>query len=86
MVVIAASAVTLAWYERRRAALNDAETGAGDWLQTPMMMSVLGAGLTEIRLNATPGGLVSAVPQLGIGESTLVTSGKGPPKTVIRTD
>jgi len=86
MIVIAASAVTLAWYEHRRAALNDAETGAGDWLQTPMMMSVPGAGLTEITLHATPGDLVSAVSQLGIGESTVVTSGKGPPKTVIRTD
>ena len=86
MIVIAASAVTLAWYEHRRAALNDAETGAGDWLQTPMMMSVPGAGLTEITLHATPGDLVSAVSQLGIGESTVITSGKGPPKTVIRTD
>jgi drug/metabolite transporter (DMT)-like permease len=86
MIVIAASAVVLTWYERRRARLDDGEPRAGEWLQTPMMMCLPGAGLTETRLDATPLGLSSQLSRLAIGESTLVSSGKGPPKTVIRTD
>ena len=86
MIVIAASAVMLTWYERRRAELNDGGPEAGEWLETPMMMCVPGAGLTEIKLDATPTGLATQVSQLGIGESTIISSGKGPPKTVIRTD
>ena len=86
MIVIAASAVMLTWYERRRAGLNHGEPEAGEWLETPMMMCVPGAGLTEIKLNATPTALASQVSQLRIGESTIISSGKGPPKTVIRTD
>ena len=86
MVVIAASAVMLAWYERRRAGITNGDLTAVDWLRTPMMMCVPGAGLTEIKLGATPTGPVSEVSQLGIGESTIVSFGKGPPKTVIRTD
>jgi hypothetical protein len=76
----------LTWYERRRAGLLYGEPGAGAWLQTPMMMSVPGAGLTEIKLDATSPGLASEVFQMRIGESTVVSAGKGPPKTVIRTD
>jgi len=86
MIVIAASAVMLTWYERRRAGLNDGGPEAGEWLATPMMMCVPGAGLTEIKLDATPTGLATQVSQLGVGESTIISSGKGPPKTVIRTD
>jgi len=86
MIVIAGSAVVLTWYERRRARLNNGEPGTGGWLETPMMMCVPGSGLTEIKLDATPTGLTSQVSQLGIGESTIISSGKGPPKTVIRTD
>jgi len=51
-----------------------------------MMMSVPGADRTEITLDATPTGLAAEVFQLGIGQSTIISSGKGPPKTVIRTD
>jgi drug/metabolite transporter (DMT)-like permease len=86
MIVIAASALVLTWYERRRARLQYGEPKAGDWLQTPMMMSVPGAGLTEIRLDASSTGLASEVLQMKIGESTVVSAGKGSPKTVIRTD
>ena len=86
MIVIAASAVILTWYERRRAGLNNVGPEAGEWLETPMMMCVPGAGLTEIELDATPTGLATQVSQLGIGESTIISTGKGPPKTVIRTD
>ena len=51
-----------------------------------MMMSVPGAGLAEIKLGATPTALAAEILQLGIGESTVISNGKGPPKTVIRTD
>ena len=67
MIVIAASAVMLTWYERRRAGLNDGGPEAGEWLATPMMMCVPGAGLTEIKLDATPTSLATQVSQLGVG-------------------
>ncbi|MEJ7669718.1 MAG: DMT family transporter [Casimicrobiaceae bacterium] len=86
MIVIAASALMLTWHERRHARRNSSEPRAGDWLQSPMMMSVPGADRTEITLDATPAGLAAEVFQLGIGQSTIISSGKGPPKTVIRTD
>jgi len=86
MIVIGASAVALTWYERRRAIRNFSEPTPSDWLQSPMMMSVPGADRTEIKLDASPTGLAAEVYQLGIGESTVIHSGKGPPKTVIRTD
>ena len=44
------------------------------------------ATLTEIKLDAAESGLATQVTQLEIGESTVISSGKGPPKTVIRTD
>ena len=86
MLVIAASAVVLTCYERRRAALHYGEPEAGEWLQTPMMMSVPGAGLTEIKLDASYTSLASRVFQMKIGESTVISVGNGPPKTVIKTD
>ena len=44
------------------------------------------ATTTESKLDATQSGLATQVTQLGIGESTVISSDKGPPKTVIRTD
>jgi drug/metabolite transporter (DMT)-like permease len=86
MIVIAASALVLAWYERRRAGLQHGGPGPNDWLQTPMMISVPGADVTKITLDARSPGLDSEVFQMRVGESTVVSTGKGPPKTVIRTD
>lgn len=86
MIVIGASAVVLTWYERRRARLAYSEPSGGNWLQTPMMISVPGSGRTKIKLHAHSTDIDSEVFQLEIGESTVISSGKGPPKTVIRTD
>ena len=85
MIVIASSAVVLTAYERWRASLPNAEPGAGDRQLSPIMMSVPGAGITEINVD-TRAGIAASVFQLRVGESMAIPSAEGPPKTVIKTD
>lgn len=85
MIVIAGSAVVLTAYERWRASLPNAQPGAGDWQLSPIMMSVPGAGITEINVDARTG-IAASVFQLRVGESMAIPSAEGPPKTVIKTD
>lgn len=86
MIVIAASGVMLTWYERWRASLSHLELAAVESRQSPIMMGIPGAGVMEITSHGPPRGLAAGVFQLGVGETTAVSYGEGPPKTVVRTD
>jgi len=85
MIVIAASGAVLTWYERWRLSptYSDSPVDRG-W--PPVMMSPLGVGITERKVDPGVTGLAAGVFQLGIGETTVIHYGEGPPKTVIRTD
>jgi drug/metabolite transporter (DMT)-like permease len=85
MIVIAASAVALTAYERWRAGLPDAEPAERDRQRNPVMMSMPGAGITEVNIESR-GGVAASAQQLQAGESMAVPSVGGPPKLVIKTD
>jgi drug/metabolite transporter (DMT)-like permease len=85
MIVIAASGAVLTWYERWRLSPSYSDSPV-DRGQPPVMMSPPGAGVTEIKVDPNVTGLAAGVFQLGIGETTVIHYGEGPPKTVIRTD
>lgn len=86
MTVIAASGVVLTWHERWRANLSNTELAMIESGPSPVMMTMPGAGVMEIRSYGAPTGLAAGVFQLGVGEAMHIPSGGGTLKTVIRTD
>ena len=86
MIVIGASGILLMVYERYRAGVPQLALTAADWGQSPIMIIVPGAGVTETKFNEISSGITEGVFQQGIGQTTAIPYGVGPPKTVIRTD
>ena len=86
MIVIAASGMVLTWYERWRASLPHSELVAIESRPSPIIMAIPGAAVMETASRGYPTGLAAGVFQLGVGETTAVSYGAGPPKTVVRTD
>jgi drug/metabolite transporter (DMT)-like permease len=86
MIVIGASGVVLTWYERWRPSLAHSGLAPIELRQIPIMMTIPGAWAMEKTSHGSAAGLAAGEFQLRVGETTAVSFGLGPSKTIVRTD